>query len=340
VQLLIRCRALVPRFVLVMDASFLPKSGRQTYGLGSYWNSCAGRAESGLELSCIALMSWVGHHVFPISLRQTRPKAEKADRLKQYLDQLRVLLRKHRVWLRTYAPVLVADGQYAKRVFFDLCRDEGFAFVTKLAVNANLLIPFTGQHPKRRGGRQKWEKKVDFCDFAGWTGVAGSEREQVWTRVVWAPHFGCYVRVIVIQTVDLAGKVRGHVVLCSTDTGMPAEQIRALYSARFQLEFVFRDAKQHASLTTCQLRSKKGLENHWNASMLTVSLARAEQLLRVAALTGQPAQQIVFSMEDAKRRAFNLLFAQRILANLGLSQRFEELQNHPTRPLDLGVKAA
>lgn len=113
-------------------------------------------------------------------------------------------------------------------------------------------------------------------------------------------------------------------VLCSTDTGIPAEQIRALYSARFQVEFVFRDAKQHASLTRCQLRSKKGVENHWNASMLTVSLARAEQLLRVAALTGQPAQQIVFSMEDAKRRAFNLLFAQRILANLGLSQRVEE----------------
>ena len=41
-----------------------------------------------------------------------------------------------------------------------------------------------------------------------------------------------------------------------------------------------------------------------------------------------------------KRQAFNVLFAGRILANLGLSQRFAELQNHPSRPLDLGVKAA
>ncbi|WP_188963430.1 hypothetical protein [Deinococcus aquiradiocola] len=45
-------------------------------------------------------------------------------------------------------------------------------------------------------------------------------------------------------------------------------------------------------------------------------------------------------MEDIKRRAFNALFAQRMLANLGLSQRFVELQQHPSRPLDLGVKAA
>ncbi len=98
---------------------------------------------------------------------------------------------------------------------------------------------------------------MDFVDFAGWISVPGAAKEQVWTHVVWAPHFQCFFRVVVIQNLDKAGKVLGRVVLASTDTSMPAEQIRALYSARFQLEFVFRDAKQHAALTTCQLRSKK-----------------------------------------------------------------------------------
>lgn len=340
VKLLVRCKALIPRFILVMDASFVPKSGRKTFGVGKFWSGCAGRSEAGLELSCIALMTWFGHHCFPISIRQTRPKVEKADRLRQYLDQLRALFRLHRVWLKEFAPILVVDGQYAKKMFFAFCHDEGIALVTKLAVNANLLIPFKGEHEKRRGGRRKWEKKVDFVDFTGWTSVPADKLERVWTRVVWAPHFECFFRVVVIQNLDKAGKVLGHVVLASTDTNMPAEQIRALYSARFQLEFVLRDAKQHAALNTCQLRSKKGLENHWNAAFLSVSLARAEQLLRCAAWTGRPAGSIVFSMEDAKRRAFNVLFAKRILANLGLEQRFEELQNHPSRPLDLGVKAA
>lgn len=340
VKLLVGCRAVIPRFILVMDASFVAKSGRKTFGLGTFWNSCAGRSETGLELSCIALMTRCGHHCFPISIRQTRPKAEKADRLMQYLDQLRALFRGHRTWLKAFCPMLVADGQYAKKIFFDLCHDEGITFITKLAVNANLWIPFSGKHPKRRGRRQKWERKVDFCNFDGWTSVSGDEFERVWTRVVWAPHFECFFRVVVIQNVDKTGKVLGHVVLASTDTSMPAAQIRALYSARFQLEFVFRDAKQHAALTTCQLRSKKGLENHWNAAFLSVSLVRAEQLLRFAAWTGRPAEQLVCSMENAKRRAFNVLFAKRILANLGLDQRFEELQNHPSRPLDLGVKAA
>jgi putative transposase len=352
VRLLVQSKALDPRCVLVMDASFIPKSGTHTQGKGSFWSGCLGRAEMGLELSCIALMSWGSHHVFPVSVKQTRPKTEKADRLTQYLSQLRAVFRAHRGWLRHHLRAVVADGQYAKKMFMDAIADEGVAFVTKLASNANLLIPFTGTQAKRRGARQKWAGKVNFIDFAGWTPVPGEKQERVWTRVAWAPHFGRFFRVVVIQRLK-KGEVVAHVVLCSTDTTMPAEQIRALYSARFQLEFVFRDAKrpsvasgavlakkQFAGLATCQLRSRRGLENHWNASFLSLSLARAELILAKAGRSGRPAGRLLCSIEDVKRRAFNALFAQRILANLGLSQRFAELQNHPSRPLDLGVKAA
>jgi hypothetical protein len=114
----------------------------------------------------------------------------------------------------------------------------------------------------------------------------------------------------------------------------------AANSAWFQLEFVFRDAKQYGGLTTGQLRSRQGLENHWNASFFSFSLARATLVLEEAGRTGRPAGRLVCSVEDVKRRAFNVLFTQRIFANLGLSQRFAELQHHPFRPLDLGVKAA
>jgi putative transposase len=339
VDLLVQCGALDPRWVLVMDSSFIPKSGTQTEGRGSFWNGCRGRAEPGLELSCIALMSWGSQHVFPISVKQTRPKTDKTDRLTQYLTQLRAVFRTHPSWFRTHLRAVVADGQYAKKMFMEAVADEGVAFVTKLSTRANLLIPFTGTHPKRRGARQRWEGKVDFVNFAGWTPVPGEADERVWTRVVWAPHFGRFFRVVVIQRLNKKGAVTAHVVLCSTDTTLPSEQIRALYSARFQLEFVFRDAKQYAALTTGQLRSRQGLENHWNASFFSISLARAALVLEEAARTGRPASRLVCSIEDVKRRAFNAFFAQRILANLGLSQRFEELQNHPSRPLDLGVKA-
>ncbi|WP_424952652.1 hypothetical protein [Deinococcus sp.] len=235
---------------------------------------------------------------------------------------------------------MVADGQYAKKMFMDAVSNESDAFVTKLGSNANLLMPFKGTHQKRRGARQRWDGKVDFVDFAGWATVSGAADERVWTRVVCGPHFERHFRVVVIQRLNSKGAVMAHVVLCSTATTLPTEQIRALYSARFQLEFVFRDAKQYGGLTIGQLRSRRDPGNHWNASFFSLSLARVALVLEDAGRTGRPASRLVRFIEDVKRRAFNVLFASRILANLGLSQRFAELQQYSSRPLDLDVKAA
>jgi len=43
--------ALDPRSELIsaQDASFIPKSGKQTFGLGHFFNGCTNRAEQGLD---------------------------------------------------------------------------------------------------------------------------------------------------------------------------------------------------------------------------------------------------------------------------------------------------
>ena len=46
-------------------------------------------------------------------------------------------------------------------------------------------------------------------------------------------------------------------------------------ATRFQLEFVFRDAKQFTGLTHCQARNKEALSFAFNASLTSVNLARA-----------------------------------------------------------------
>ena len=50
--------AVVPehRLLGVMDASFVPKSGKATFGLDSFWNGSASRAEPGLEVSLIGVV--------------------------------------------------------------------------------------------------------------------------------------------------------------------------------------------------------------------------------------------------------------------------------------------
>src|SRR5262249_26330315 len=54
----VRMMAPDPRRALVAaeDAASLPKSGKQTFGLGHFFNGCASRAERGLEISTLAVV--------------------------------------------------------------------------------------------------------------------------------------------------------------------------------------------------------------------------------------------------------------------------------------------
>jgi hypothetical protein len=46
---------------LVIDASFVPKSGKKTYGLDRFWNGSPGHSEKGLEISTLAWLAITDH---------------------------------------------------------------------------------------------------------------------------------------------------------------------------------------------------------------------------------------------------------------------------------------
>ena len=85
-----------------------------------------------------------------------------------------------------------------------------------------------------------------------------------------------------------------------------------------------------------QSRSERALEFAWNVSFLTVSLARADQLLAF----GGDVQDFVFSMEDPKRRAYNELFADRVIRLLPTNLSFNKCLALVENALNLGVKDA
>lgn len=322
-------------FILAIDASFIRKSGKRTPGLGSFWNGCTSRSERGLELSCAALIDLQTRQAFTLDVRQTQAKQDTPDRLYQYEQQLTELLEKLETVPNVTIKAVVADGQYAKTQFMDAVQAQGHTLITKLQKNANLMYLYTGKHAQRRGPKQRYDGKVDWNDLTRFELTSETPDERILTQEVWGPHFQRRFRVVVIQNLDRHGKVKASAVLCSTDPTMAALDILALYRARFEIEFLFRDAKQYTGLNTCQLRSTSGLEAHWNTSLMVVSLMRVEALQTV-----RPGQILVFGLEDIKRRAYNTLYAQHILSHLGLEARFDELCSDASSTLNFGLKAA
>ena len=64
-------------------------------------------------------------------------------------------------------------------------------------------------------------------------------------------------------------------VLFSTDTDLDPLHIYRCYAARFQVEFIFRDARQFTGLADCQARPPQALDSHANASLMAPALAKA-----------------------------------------------------------------
>ena len=54
-----------------MDASFIRKSGKETFGLDKFWNGCASRAEKGLEASIISLVCGKQGASYALTVDQT-----------------------------------------------------------------------------------------------------------------------------------------------------------------------------------------------------------------------------------------------------------------------------
>lgn len=88
------------------------------------------------------------------------------------------------------------------------------------------------------------------------------------------------VNVVVLIKTNLKTHKRAHVVLFSSDRTLAFEKVVEYYSLRFQIEFTFRDAKQHWGLEDFMTVTEIGVSNAANLSLLMVSLSAV--LLREA----------------------------------------------------------
>jgi hypothetical protein len=103
-----------------------------------------------------------------------------------------------------------------------------------------------------------------------------------------------------------------------------------MYRSRFQIEFIFRDAKQFTGLTDCQARRKDALNFHFNASLTTLNLLKKQDRE-----TCENSNSKVCSIAFWKARYFNEHLLDRFISNLDLDPiliknmpQYEELLNY------------
>ena len=153
--------ALDPRSEVIsaQDASFLPKSGKQTFGLGHFFNGCTSRAERGLEISTLAVVEVTRRCAFTLAVAQTPPgddatvsqQAKEETRVDFYRQQLRE--QRHR--LPPQVTSHGVDGSFAKKQDLEeVVRLDRHPMPTRRC-DADGRCLSTGPPPKRRGACRK-----------------------------------------------------------------------------------------------------------------------------------------------------------------------------------------
>lgn len=229
---------------------------------------------------------------------------------------------------------LAVDAYYFKQKFVIPVMKNGLYVIGKLRNDADLRWAYTGAysgrgHPKVYGGKVSLKKERDRFEPVGRL----DSGEDVYTARGHSKCLKCWVRIVMLRV--QRGEKTGMALLFSTDTELDAMTILRYYKARFQIEFVFRDAKQYTGLTDCQSRSKEAIHTHVNASLTALNLLKLADAKEKGA-TGQT----VISIGSWKRRKYNEHLLRRVFDVLGLSLNDEKIMDTYRRLGSYGTIAA
>lgn len=292
--------------IAVVDCTFLEKSGRHSYGLDWFYNGKTQRAEKGLELSVVAIVDMEQNTGYPLSAQQTeaglsRPAETTVDtdsatgnRIDFYLGHLAYCTMSFPAWIR----YVVADGFYSKYKWVTGVVQLGFHASGKLRCDADLKFLYDGPY-QGRGARRKYDGKVNLKDHRRFQWVECLEDGvYLYTAVVWSVSLKRKVRLAYLLKEDKGRRSYG--VLFSTDLEIDPVFLYRCYSARFQIEFVFRDARQFTGLADCQARAPEAIDTHVNASLMALNLAKV-----TLQETQRKSEPLSFSIASVKRLALN-----------------------------------
>lgn len=318
--------------VAAFDPSFISKSGKKTWGLGKFFNSCASKAQKGLESCTVALIDCDEQTAYAVDVAQT-PASMPDDQSR--IDFYVSVFKRSAALLRPYTRHLVVDGGLTNEKMVTGVTDCGFDIIGKLRHDADMRHLYRGDY-SGRGRPRKYTEKVryDDCNWSEFDEITCEKKGiKGYTAIVNHKTLKRDIRVVVLVNENKA-RAR-HALLFSTDLALSGEEIVRRYRLRFQIEFLFRDGKQHTGFGHAQVRDKRGQEFFLNASMTTLNLMRLrDRHLNTAA------EDHMTSIMSWKRIRYNEMIVARLSAECGLD--LTSIKSHPnySNALHFGACAA
>ncbi len=300
-------------YILAGDETVVSKAGTETFGIDRFFSGLKSQVIKGLSFFVISLVTVAERKSYPLQVKQIiRSEAEKEairerkkksakqsekkkskpkgrrkgslnkDKMKLELspellrinELLSVLLK----LIRVFVPVkyIALDGHFGHHQAVLMARENGLHLISKLRKDAALYEKYEGAYGGC-GARKKYGEKLNYAQLSK-KYLKKSEREgdivtNYYQSILLSKSFGSELNVVIIEKINLKREKVGHAILFSSELELSWEKLIEYYSLRFQIEFNFRDAKQHFGLEDFMNQTEVGVENAANLSFLMVNLS-------------------------------------------------------------------
>ena len=321
--------------IVALDPSYLTKSGKHSAGVGYFWSGAAGQTKWGQEFCGLAAVDLTDKTALHLLAVQTT-ELEQGESLVDYYASIITL---NAAKLRRVSSYVVADAYFAKATFAASVLAASLQLNTRLRKDQVLYYLYQGPRRSGPGAPKQFAGRVDVAnlrpDVFTPCAVADDGSWTAFEAVVYVKAWKRKARVVVLQRYDTEGAFCSHTTLVSTDLQQEGAELILSYTSRFQQEFLYRDAKQELGLEDCQAYTWPKIDFHLNASLTTVSLAKAAHCLEPGKPHNDP-----FSIADIKTEYVNESLALRIIRGCGLSPDLPIIRKLLPQIRKLGKRAA
>jgi hypothetical protein len=300
--------------VTAFDPSFIPKAGRSTYGKGRFWSGVSGSAKPGLDICGFAVVDIVNNTALHLKAWQTPPADELAEKGLNLLTYYASLVTENAEQFKAFSKYMVADAYFSKKKVVDAVKSTELEFISRLRDDSVLKYKFTGQQTGKKGAPRKFDGVVNVKNFDPnrFSLDLSNEEITIYSLIVYSKAFKRDIK-LAIAIFYKDGNETARKLYFSTDLKQAGEKIVRYYQSRFQIEFLYRDAKQFTGLNNCQARSKNKLDFHFNAALTAVNLAKHDWL------STKGEKHTPFSMSDYKTMYNNTLMLERFMCRFAIN---------------------
>ena len=179
---------------------------------------------------------------------------------------------------------IIGDNAYATLQYLNLAASLNLFLVSKLKRNTVLCLPYvpttTPNQKAKRGAKRTYGDPIDNenppADALKRTEIKDNIRHEYFQFIGYAK--GCFLKlkinIVILRSTDLKTQKVSILLFFSNDATLTYQQIWDYYHLRFQIEFDFRDAKQHFGLSDFKNYTETNVTNFANLSFSMVLVSQ------------------------------------------------------------------